>query len=114
MIRVRMKVAISGTRDGKEWPDRGGYTTLPDQEAADYIAAGIVEPAPQLDASEFAVMPEAELRAGASGPSLAGDNAGRRPAAPGPDTPASPGNAVKHAESSPITTETGPTRGKRG
>ncbi|MFF4752657.1 hypothetical protein ACWD5R_11425 [Streptomyces sp. NPDC002514] len=40
-MRVRMKVTISGTRDGEPWPERGGVVDLPDGEAGQMIAAGL-------------------------------------------------------------------------
>ena len=42
-MRVRMKATLSGTRDGAEWPERGGTVDLPDDEAAHLIAAGLAE-----------------------------------------------------------------------
>lgn len=42
-MRVRMKVTISGTRDGKPWPERGGTVDLPDDEAKQMVAAGLAE-----------------------------------------------------------------------
>ncbi|WP_371528379.1 hypothetical protein OG302_22315 [Streptomyces sp. NBC_01283] len=42
-MRVRMKVTISGTRDGQPWPERGGAVELPDDEAGQMIAAGLAE-----------------------------------------------------------------------
>lgn len=42
-MRVRMKVTISGTRDGQPWPERGGVKDLPDDEAKHMVAAGLAE-----------------------------------------------------------------------
>lgn len=42
-MRVRMKVTISGTRDGQPWPERGGLVDLPDAEAEHMISAGLAE-----------------------------------------------------------------------
>ncbi|MGW2226798.1 hypothetical protein [Streptomyces formicae] len=42
-MRVRMKVTISGTRDGESWPEWGGVKDLPDDEARQMIAAGLAE-----------------------------------------------------------------------
>jgi hypothetical protein len=42
-MRVRMKVTISGTRDGETWPERGGSVDLPDDEAEQMVAAGLAE-----------------------------------------------------------------------
>jgi hypothetical protein len=38
-MRVRMKHAISGTRDGREWPRPGEEIDLPDDEAMSLIRA---------------------------------------------------------------------------
>lgn len=40
-MRVRMKVTISGTRDGKPWPERGEVVDLPDGEAEQLVASGL-------------------------------------------------------------------------
>lgn len=42
-MKVRMKVQISGTRNGQEWPARGGTIDLPDEEAAHLIAQGAAD-----------------------------------------------------------------------
>ncbi|MFD5573981.1 hypothetical protein [Streptomyces cadmiisoli] len=42
-MRIRMKVSISGTRNGKSWPERGGTVELPDDEARQMVAAGLAE-----------------------------------------------------------------------
>ena len=55
-MKVRMIVEISGTRDGEEWPRRGGVIDLPDAEAADYIAAGLCEADTTPSAPEVAVV----------------------------------------------------------
>ena len=47
LVRVRMRVAISGTRNGVPWPAAGGVVELPDGEAAALLAAGLAEPAPE-------------------------------------------------------------------
>ena len=68
-MRVRLLVAISGTRDGVEWPARGGFIDLPESEAADMIHAGlavadgseVVETA-AVEPPEKAVVPAAKRR----------------------------------------------------
>ena len=40
-VKVKLKVNISGTRDGVEWPAVGGAIDLPDDEAAQMVAAGL-------------------------------------------------------------------------
>ncbi|MFB7866994.1 hypothetical protein [Streptomyces sp. NPDC056069] len=42
-MRVRMKVKISGTRDGAEWPDKGDTLDVPDDEAEQLIRYGAAE-----------------------------------------------------------------------
>ncbi|MFE2559892.1 hypothetical protein ACFXGT_28480 [Streptomyces sp. NPDC059352] len=42
-MRVRMKIKISGTRDGQGWPDRGGEIDLPDDEAEQLLRYGAAE-----------------------------------------------------------------------
>lgn len=57
MPSIKLKVQISGTRNGEEWPAPGTVVDLPDDEAAALIAAGLaVEP----DDEEAAVAPAAE------------------------------------------------------
>jgi len=40
---VRMLVSISGTRNGADWPPRGGLLELPDDEAASMVMSGLAE-----------------------------------------------------------------------
>lgn len=42
-MRVRMRVTISGTRNGKPWPPRGKSVDLPDSEAEQMVAGGLAE-----------------------------------------------------------------------
>lgn len=44
-MKVRMKVTISGTRDGQPWPERGAVVDLPAAEAEHLVAAGLAEDA---------------------------------------------------------------------
>lgn len=44
-MRVRMKIQISGSRNGAYWPAAGGEIDLPDREAEKMLAAGTVEAA---------------------------------------------------------------------
>jgi hypothetical protein len=44
-MRVQMRVKVSGTRDGVEWPDRGVVVDLPEEEAAQLVHARLAEPA---------------------------------------------------------------------
>lgn len=61
-MRVRMKVSISGARDGQSWPPIGGEVDLPDQEGADMCAAGMAVPVAVEAPVEKAVEPEPETR----------------------------------------------------
>lgn len=68
-MRVRLLATISGTRDGVEWPARGGFVDLPESEAADLIRSGlaaadgseVVETA-AIEPHEKAVVPPAKRR----------------------------------------------------
>lgn len=59
-----MLVEVSGTRNGVPLPKpRTGLTVdLPDDEAAEYCAAGLARPV-AVDVVELAVAPDAEKRA---------------------------------------------------
>jgi hypothetical protein len=54
---VRMRVGVSGMRDGRDWPARGAVIDLPDDEAAHYCANGMAEPVAVFDEAERAVPP---------------------------------------------------------
>lgn len=43
-MKVRMKVDVSGTRNGRDWPRRGEIADLPNAEAVDMINAGMADP----------------------------------------------------------------------
>lgn len=43
-MKIRMKLTVSGSRDGQAWPPRGEVADLPDDEAAQLCARGIAEP----------------------------------------------------------------------
>ncbi|GAA2351744.1 hypothetical protein [Streptomyces carpaticus] len=57
-MRVRMKVRVSGTRNGQAWPAKGGTIDLPEAEAAALVAVGAAEPEPEGQAEEQAGEPE--------------------------------------------------------
>jgi hypothetical protein len=40
-MKIKLKVTISGTRDGIEWPPMGGSVDLPEAEATQMVAAGL-------------------------------------------------------------------------
>lgn len=46
-MRVQLAVSVSGTRDGKRWPEKGAVVDLPDVEAKALVAAGIAVAAPE-------------------------------------------------------------------
>ncbi|MFI6861783.1 hypothetical protein ACIBKZ_18105 [Streptomyces sp. NPDC050421] len=66
-MRIRMKVTLSGTRNGEDWPPAGEIADIPTGEAQHLIASGIAEDAAgrkgQLPKVETAVAPNtAETR----------------------------------------------------
>jgi hypothetical protein len=61
-VLVRMRVGVSGMRDGKDWPPRGGIIDLPDDEAAHYCANGMAEPVAVFDTAEKATPPDVAER----------------------------------------------------
>lgn len=58
-MKVRMKLQISGTRDGQEWPAKGGEVELPDEEGAQLCASGLAEPLTDGNEPETATPPDA-------------------------------------------------------
>lgn len=59
-MRVRMKVTVSGTRDGEPWPTKGGEVDLPDDEAKHLLAGGLAEEPDSEPDVEEATAPAAE------------------------------------------------------
>ena len=45
MSSIKLKIQISGTRDGVEWPEPGTVIDVPAEEAASLIAIGAAEEA---------------------------------------------------------------------
>lgn len=68
-MKVRMRVGISGTRNGQDWPPPGGLLDVDDDEGAQLCAGGLAEPFhdPRADV-EYAVPPPAEARAEPAAP----------------------------------------------
>ena len=63
-MRVRMKIDVSGSRDGEAWPRRGQTFDVPDGEGADLCASGMAEPVADGDSDvEKAVPDDDEQRA---------------------------------------------------
>lgn len=60
-MKVRMRVGISGTRSGADWPQRGQILECDDAEGAQLCAGGLAEPVVE-DRTETAVAPEPEKR----------------------------------------------------
>lgn len=42
-MRVRLRVGMTGARNGVEWPPRGAEMDLPEDEAQQMIAGGLAE-----------------------------------------------------------------------
>lgn len=61
-MKVNLKVSVSGLRDGKPWPDRGETVDLPDDEAAQMIAAGQAEPVEKPKPEKATARSSAEKR----------------------------------------------------
>lgn len=60
-MRIRMTVAMSGTRNGVPWPARGEIAELPTAEAAHLVGAGIAVAVPDDPPPvETATVPEPE------------------------------------------------------
>ncbi len=56
-MRVRMRVSMSGSRDGETWPDVGATMVLGDAEAQELQRAGIVDLVPGDDDAAHTVSP---------------------------------------------------------
>lgn len=61
-MKVRMKVGISGTRSGEDWPPPGGTLIVDDEEGMALCAGGLAEPVYEPAPVETAVAPEPEIR----------------------------------------------------
>lgn len=60
-MRIRMKIALSGLRNGQPWPAVGQTTELPTGEAQHLVASGIAEEVPDgPPAEETATPPPSE------------------------------------------------------
>lgn len=57
-MKVKMKVQITGMRDGQRWPAIGGEIDLPDDEGAHACAQGWAEPVAQKPEPEKRVAPK--------------------------------------------------------
>lgn len=61
-MKVEMRVRLSGTVDGKEYPVRGGVLDTTDEHGAELCAAGLAVPVVS-EPVERAVAPTVEKRA---------------------------------------------------
>lgn len=57
-MRVQMKVKISGTRNGEDWPEVGEILELPADEAVGLLAGGLAEPVEAQPETATAPAPE--------------------------------------------------------
>jgi len=57
-MKIRMRAAISGTRDGVAWPAPGGELVVPDPEGADLCGLGLAEPVVEEPRKATARKPE--------------------------------------------------------
>lgn len=46
-MKVRMRVHVTGTRDGHNWPPIGGELDVPDAEGTQLCAVGMAVPVPE-------------------------------------------------------------------
>lgn len=61
-MKVRMKVGISGTRSGVEWPPPGQTLEVDDEEGMHLCAGGLAEPVAEPAKVWTATAPEPEQR----------------------------------------------------
>lgn len=54
-MKVKLRVQLSGTRDGVPWPAVGSVVELPDDEARDMLTSGTAEPVNRSDTPESVV-----------------------------------------------------------
>ncbi|HCA86372.1 MAG TPA: hypothetical protein DEQ61_13230 [Streptomyces sp.] len=59
-MKIRMKVEMSGTRNGQPWPKPGEVVELPTAEAAHLVASGVAEQVAEPKPVETATAPPAE------------------------------------------------------
>lgn len=76
-MQVRMRVTISGTRDGQSWPERGGVVELPEEEATHLVAVGLAEDAKDAEDSEGGGEPAEETATAKGTPETATPKRGR-------------------------------------
>lgn len=88
-MRVKMKVGISGSRNGVDWPPLGEAVDLPDDEAAEMCANGMAEPVKAESKVEKATPEDKSEKATVDAPlTTAADSAGATtPVKRGPGRP---------------------------
>ena len=59
-MKVRMKVDVSGTHNGRRWPRRGEVAEVPDNVGAKLCSAGLAAPVADDGQTETAKAPPAE------------------------------------------------------
>lgn len=59
-MKVKLKVSLTGTRNGEDWPARGEVVDLPADEAAHMIAGGLAVPVdePKVEKAAAPAAPE--------------------------------------------------------
>jgi hypothetical protein len=61
-VKIKLKVDLTGTRNGVDWPARGEEFEVPDEEGRELCASGIAEPVKEDPKTEKATAPKAETR----------------------------------------------------
>lgn len=61
-MKVSMVAAISGTRNGADWPKPGEVIDLPDAEAVDMLNAGLARAVEQAEPEKATARSKAEKR----------------------------------------------------
>lgn len=64
-MKVRMKVDVSGSRNGQPWPARGGVVDVPNDEGVHLCSVGMAEPVAEESEPETATAPDAPENADA-------------------------------------------------
>lgn len=61
-MHVRMKIDVSGSRDGEPWPKRGEAFEVADAEGADLCASGLATPVVESDVEKAVEADDSEQR----------------------------------------------------
>lgn len=84
-MKVRMRITISGSRDGEAWPKVGEVVDLPDDEAVEMLQKGHAAPLEDGDEPETATARKATTR-----PAKKAASSRRKPKADAPADPEPP------------------------